>query len=484
MKRIVSFLMAATLMVTATAPVTEMSTVEAAKAGIRLSAKKKTLKKGQNFVIKCKGTKKKVKWAVSNKKVLKVRKKTKRAIYLKAYRTGKSVVTAKVGKKKIKCVVNVKKKKTTPTTTQKRTEQPIVVTTEKRTEQLTTTTTEQPTEISTTETTEVTTEQLTTEEPTTEQLTTITIEKQTTEQSTTITTEQLTEIPTTTVTTEQVTEISTTEMTEATTEKPTTEQLTTEMTEATTEQLTTEELSEATTELEVHAVLYTGATERTAADYAHRDNEAQVEIESSFDFPTYTGDGTFYGGGYTGGCCNLDDITNGYYVCAMNKPQYNIAQLAGTYIEITGPTGTIKALVADELPEGKYGDVDMNTELFPMVAHVEDGRVPISWKIIPFPTDEPIKYWIKADSTQYWMQIQIRNHRYPIAKFEIQKEDGTFVEVPKRNYNFFELGASTIGEPGPGPYTFRVTDINGQVLVDTIPFMPGYIIDGKTNFDY
>lgn len=119
-----------------------------------------------------------------------------------------------------------------------------------------------------------------------------------------------------------------------------------------------------------------------------------------------------------------------------------------------------------------------------MVAHVEDGRVPISWKIIPFPTDEPIKYWIKADSTQYWMQIQIRNHRYPIAKFEIQKEDGTFVEVPKRNYNFFELGASTIGEPGPGPYTFRVTDINGQVLVDTIPFMPGYIIDGKTNFDY
>lgn len=454
MKRIVSFLMAATLMVTATAPITEMSTVEAAKAGIRLSAKKKTLKKGQNFVIKCKGTKKKVKWAVSNKRVLKVRKKTKRAIYLKAYRTGKSVVTAKVGKKKIKCVVNVKKKKTTPTTTQKRTEQPIVVTTEKRTEQLTTTRTEQPTEISTTETTEATTEQLTTEKPTTEQLTTITIEKQTTEQSTTITTEQLTEIPTTTVTTEQVTEISTTEMTEA------------------------------TTELEVHAVLYTGATERTAADYAHRDNEAQVEIESSFDFPTYTGDGTFYGGGYTGGCCNLDDITNGYYVCAMNKPQYNIAQLAGTYIEITGPTGTIKALVADELPEGKYGDVDMNTELFPMVAHVEDGRVPISWKIIPFPTDEPIKYWIKADSTQYWMQIQIRNHRYPIAKFEIQKEDGTFVEVPKRNYNFFELGASTIGEPGPGPYTFRVTDINGQVLVDTIPFMPGYIIDGKTNFDY
>ena len=467
MKRIVSFLMAATLMVTATAPITEMSTVEAAKAGIRLSAKKKTLKKGQNFVIKCKGTKKKVKWAVSNKRVLKVRKKTKRAIYLKAYRTGKSVVTAKVGKKKIKCVVNVKKKKTTPTTTQKRTEQPIVVTTEKRTEQLTTTRTEQPTEISTTETTEATTEQLTTEKPTTEQLTTITIEKQTTEQSTTITTEQLTEIPTTTVTTEQVTEISTTEMTEATTE-----------------QLTTEELSEATTELEVHAVLYTGATERTATDYAHRDNEAQVEIESSFDFPTYTGDGTFYGGGYTGGCCNLDDITNGYYVCAMNKPQYNIAQLAGTYIEITGPTGTIKALVADELPEGKYGDVDMNTELFPMVAHVEDGRVPISWKIIPFPTDEPIKYWIKADSTQYWMQIQIRNHRYPIAKFEIQKEDGTFVEVPKRNYNFFEIGASTIGEPGPGPYTFRVTDINGQVLVDTIPFMPGYIIDGKTNFDY
>lgn len=429
MKKTFSFLMAAAVVLSLAQPCREGSNVMAAPKGIRLNVKKKTLQKGKTFVIKCKGTTKKVRWTVSNKKIVTVIKKGKNSIRIKGKSCGKTTITAKVGKKKKKCVIVVQNKKNTTETT--------------KTKPATTSTTEQ-----------------------------------------TQNTQPDAETPTL-PSNEKTTEIGTTE--ESATEKITTEKVTTEKpaTEVSTEKITTEEATtEKTTELSVHAVPYTGATERTEKDYAHRDNEAQIDVESSFTFPTYTGDGTFYGGGYTGGCCCLDSETNGYYVCAMNRPQYNIGQLAGTYIEITGPLGTVKALVSDELPEGKWGDIDMNEELFPLVAKVEDGRVPISWKIVPFPTDEPIKYWIKKDSTRYWMQIQIRNQRYPIAKLELQQPDGTFIEVPKRNYNFFEIGPSGIGEPGDGPYVFRVTDINGQVLVDTIPLMPGYVIDGKENFPY
>ena len=250
---------------------------------------------------------------------------------------------------------------------------------------------------------------------------------------------------------------------------------TTEANATTQEPATTEGNADATTESEYSVE---EARPVTAEDLAHRE-ASQADIPSSFTFPTYTGDGTFYGGGYTGGCCNLDSMTNGYYICALNKPDYNKSQMAGAYLKVTGPTGTLKVLVADELPEGKKGDIDFNEIAFPHVANVEDGRVPVSWTIVPFPTDEPIQYWIKKDSTSYWMQLQVRNQRYPIAKVEMLQPNGTFAELNKENYNFY-----TIYMPGEGPYVFRVTDINGQVLTDTIEMKPGVLIDGAANFPY
>ena len=55
----------------------------------------------------------------------------------------------------------------------------------------------------------------------------------------------------------------------------------------------------------------------------------------------HTGDGTFYGGGYEGGCAMLDPVSSDYWVVAMNLADYNNAQLAGAYIEVTGELGTI-----------------------------------------------------------------------------------------------------------------------------------------------
>jgi expansin len=57
--------------------------------------------------------------------------------------------------------------------------------------------------------------------------------------------------------------------------------------------------------------------------------------------------------------------------------------------------------------------------------------------------------------------VQIRNHRNPIAKFEYLK-DGQFKTVPREDYNYFVES----GGMGTGPYTFRVTDSYGNVLID------------------
>ena len=193
------------------------------------------------------------------------------------------------------------------------------------------------------------------------------------------------------------------------------------------------------------------------------------------------GEGTFYGGGYEGGCAMLDPISkDDYWIVAMNLEDYNDAQLAGAYIQVTGELGTINMFVSDLLPEGKKGDLDLYTDAFPLIAPVEKGRVPVSWKIIPLDSAEnaPVSFKFKEGSTAYWCGVQVRNHRYPITKLEYLNAEGEFIEINRRPYNYFESM-----EMGAGPFTFRITDIYGQVIVEKdIPLVLDEIIGGENQF--
>ncbi len=201
------------------------------------------------------------------------------------------------------------------------------------------------------------------------------------------------------------------------------------------------------------------------ADFSDNDNTYTID-ESCILEPkgtVHTGDGTFYGGGYERGCAMLDPVSRDYWIVAMNLADYNNAQLAGAYIEVTGELGTINMLVTDLLPEGKKGDLDLYTDAFPLIAPAEKGRVPVSWKIIPLDSaeNEPVSYKYKEGTTEYWCGVQVRNHRYPITRLEYLDENGEFVEIERRQYNYFE--SDTMGK---GPFTFRITDIYGQTVID------------------
>ena len=195
----------------------------------------------------------------------------------------------------------------------------------------------------------------------------------------------------------------------------------------------------------------------------------------------HRGEATFYGGGYEGGCAMLDPVSKDYWIVAMNLPDYNCAELAGAYLEVTGELGTINVLVTDLLPEGKKGDLDLYTDAFPLIAPAEKGRVPVTWKIVSLDTaaDAPLNYRYKVGSTAFWCAVQVRNHRYPIERLEYLNSDGEFVELPRRNFNYFEA-QSGLGE---GPFTFRITDIYGQVVIDEdIPFTPDEVQEGHVQF--
>lgn len=85
------------------APITpQAQTVQAASA--KISRKTLTLTKGKSAVLKVTGTKSKITWSSSNKKVAAVSQKGK----VTAKKAGSATITAKAGKKLFKCKITVK----------------------------------------------------------------------------------------------------------------------------------------------------------------------------------------------------------------------------------------------------------------------------------------------------------------------------------------------------------------------------------------
>ncbi|MDD5998176.1 MAG: expansin EXLX1 family cellulose-binding protein [Lachnospiraceae bacterium] len=260
----------------------------------------------------------------------------------------------------------------------------------------------------------------------------------------------------------------------------TTEATTEKMTQTSTEK-TTETTTEKTTEQGQNTVEKPSDEKNNTSATPSGDTKNQDAGEYSLD-QVHTGEGTYYDR-ESGGAANIDYMEDTYYTAAMNHEDY-MNGLAGAYIEITDKDGDkINVVITDRLPEGKKGDIDLTTKTFQQIEPLATGRMDITWKIVPLPTTEPIQYVFKPTSSQYWAEVQVRNHRYPIKKLEyFDTATNAYVELPRQEYNYF----TAVSGMGTGPFTFRVTDFYGHVLVDTGISMntTGTPVNGKANFPY
>jgi expansin len=176
----------------------------------------------------------------------------------------------------------------------------------------------------------------------------------------------------------------------------------------------------------------------------------------------HAGEGTYYAA--TGaGNCSFDATPNDLMVAAMNHPDYGTADWCGACLEVTGPQGnSVRVRVVDQCPECAVGDLDLSPQAFEMLSPLSAGRIAITWHEVACDVSGPLSYHFKDGANPYWTAVQIRNHRYPIAKVEAMK-DGAFVSIPRLDYNYFVESSGL----GAGPYTFRVTDVHDHVVEDS-----------------
>jgi expansin (peptidoglycan-binding protein) len=195
--------------------------------------------------------------------------------------------------------------------------------------------------------------------------------------------------------------------------------------------------------------------------------------------PIHQGIATYYNA--TGdGACMFGPSPNDLMVAAMNAEEYNNAGVCGSYVYVTGPKGSLTVRIVDLCPECLAGHLDLSREAFVQVADLYLGVVPITWQVVSPDIAGPISYHFKDGSNQWWTAVQIRNHRNPIAQLEYLNADDQWINVPRTSYNYF---VQTNPGMGTGPYSFRVTDSYGNVLIDSgITHIENGTIPGAAQF--
>lgn len=204
----------------------------------------------------------------------------------------------------------------------------------------------------------------------------------------------------------------------------------------------------------------------------------QIPSEEIVPFgSTYEGEGTWYYGDGTGNC--LFEESEDSMFAALNNSQYGNAEYCGAYIRVRGPQGTVMVQIVDRCADCPYGNVDLSRTAFSQIAELSQGRVDIEWQFVSPPVTGDIIFDFKDGSNPWWTAVQIRNHRNPIARFEYRNSSGAWVEAPRAQWNYFVESSGM----GSGPYTFRITDYFGNIIINNgIPLLDDAEYPGTGQF--
>ncbi len=174
--------------------------------------------------------------------------------------------------------------------------------------------------------------------------------------------------------------------------------------------------------------------------------------------------------------CPADDL-----MVAINPDDYAGSEACGACMEVTGPLGTVTVKVTQNCASAcAPGEIELSEEAFSRIADVSEGHAPVSWRLVSCTVTGNLAFHYEPESTEWWVSVQVRNHAVPIATLELQQSDGTWLALPRQMSNTFEAA----DHPGPGPFTFRITSIDDQVIVEPdVPLRPGELVQGTQQFE-
>ncbi|MDI5787887.1 expansin EXLX1 family cellulose-binding protein [Bacillus licheniformis] len=140
----------------------------------------------------------------------------------------------------------------------------------------------------------------------------------------------------------------------------------------------------------------------------------------------HTGYATYTGSGYSGGALLLDPIPSNMKITALNPTDMNYrgvkAALAGAYLRVEGPKGKRPSMLPICILKERREPLTFHRTLS-RDRRYERRQIDIKWRIVKAPITGNFTYRIKEGSSQWWAAIQVRNHKYPVMKWNITKTE-------------------------------------------------------------
>ena len=78
------------------------------------------------------------------------------------------------------------------------------------------------------------------------------------------------------------------------------------------------------------------------------------------------------------GNCSYPSPPAGQLYVALSPSEYGGAAACGSYLQVTGPDGSVTAEVIDQCPECQAGHIDLSEQAFARIAPLSAGLVPVT----------------------------------------------------------------------------------------------------------
>ncbi|WP_196814406.1 expansin EXLX1 family cellulose-binding protein [Nocardia sp. BMG111209] len=171
--------------------------------------------------------------------------------------------------------------------------------------------------------------------------------------------------------------------------------------------------------------------------------------------------------------CSFPDLpADGFYV-GLPTDEFDGGALCGATMDLTGPLGSVRAVVVDRCPGCAAHQYDVSTAAFGRIANRTAGVADVRVARVHNPNPAPdLMYRVESGSSSDWLGLLVAETGNPVSRVEIRATAGGATHTLTRGIdNWF-----TSSGAGSGPFTAVVTDTDGhQVQVPGIVLSPGRV---------
>lgn len=174
----------------------------------------------------------------------------------------------------------------------------------------------------------------------------------------------------------------------------------------------------------------------------------------------------------TDGNCSFSAPADDLFV-ALPPPEYAAGAACGSYLEVTGPRGSVRVKVIDQCPECGAGHIDLSQTAFSRIGVLSQGIISVSYHTVVDPAlPGPLTVRVKEGSSRYWLALRLDNHGNALTRVQVTSPSAGTHDLSPTDYGYW-LAASGAG---PGPFRIQVTDDQGHTAtLSNIVLTPGTV---------